>query len=490
MSITNAIHSALSGLRATGRQAEVTAGNLANALTPGYGRQSVVLGQAVLGGQGAGVNVISVERALDPELTAARRIADGELADQSSRFDGAARLERALGTTGDPASLFNRIKTFEQSLRDLAETPESAPRQRAAADAARDLADQFNSISTETTRIRQSADGEIKRQVELVNSSLEKIARLNRQIQIFSASGRDAAALVDERERLIDQVSQNIPIRENRRQDGVVEVRTMQGLPLVELQASQVEFTPTPVMTPYQTYDDGAGALGGLRLAGVDITPGGSGAQAVQGGQLAGLFALRDEIAPEFQARADSLAADLIARVTDPAVDPTLGPGDPGLFTDDGGSFDPLDPIGIAGRIRLNAAADPRVGGDPALLRDGLNAIAPGPVSNPTIPRALLDALSLPSDASATPGLAGNLSFAGRAAGAAELAATGRVAAEAEVSALGAAREALAYEEAGQIGVDSDAELQQLIQIEQAYAANAQVIQTAARMLDELRELR
>ena len=40
------------------------------------------------------------------------------------------------------------------------------------------------------------------------------------------------------------------------------------------------------------------------------------------------------------------------------------------------------------------------------------------------------------------------------------------------------------------LGVDQDREMQRLIQIEQAYAANAQVIQTASRMLDELTRLR
>ena len=48
----------------------------------------------------------------------------------------------------------------------------------------------------------------------------------------------------------------------------------------------------------------------------------------------------------------------------------------------------------------------------------------------------------------------------------------------------------LADDEAARIGVDTDAELQSLIQIEQAYSANIQVIQAASRMLSELTEIR
>jgi len=487
MTISNAINNALSGLRANSRLAEVTSGNLANALTPGFGRQTVDLTAAVTGGQGTGVQIEGVERALDPELSAARRLADGDLAQQSARFDGLRALERAIGGAEAPDGLFDRVRRFETALRALAETPDRASRQQAAVEAARDLAFKFNQISTETTRMRQAADDDIARQVEIVNTSLKKIAKLNRQIQIFEASGRDTASLIDERERLIDRVAQIVPIRETRFDDGTVELRTAEGITLVGLRAQALEFNPTPVMTPDMDFAAGVGPLGGLSLSGVDITPGGPGPQAVRGGAIAGAFAARDAIGSEFRDRVDSLAADLIERFADPAVDPTLAPGDPGLFTDAGGPFDMADTVGIAGRIELNALADPQAGGDATRLRDGLNATTPGPVANATLPRALLDTLTAPRDASATPGLAGDLSFSDRTAGVIELTATERVSLEAEVSALGATREALAAEEAEQIGVDTDAELQKLIQIEQAFAANAQVIETASRMLDELR---
>lgn len=492
MTISAALQTALSGLKANGRLAEVTSNNLANALTPGYGRQSVVLGSSVTAGQGTGVEVRGLERAQDPELTAARRLADGNLAEESARFDGLARLEAAFGTVEDPASLANRAAGFERALRSLAETPESAAAQSAAVDAGRDLAEKFNQISTETAKIRQSADGEITRQVERVNTALKRITQINRQIQIFEASGRETAALVDERERLIDEVAQNIPIRETRRGDGVVELRTASGLPLADTVAREFAFTATPTITADLSV--GAGTLGRLTLDGRDVTPGAGGPQRIEGGALGGLFELRDRIAPEAQARADALAADLIARTPDPDG----LPGDPGLFTDLGAAFDPMtdDATGLAGRIQLNANVDPQQlstvdpgnPGAPWRMRDGLSALAPAlDVADDTIPRAFLDGLTASqASAVAAPGLEGALSFAGRTAQSADLLATARVSAEVQVSALAGTRETLATEESGVLGVDSDVELSRLVQIEQAYAANAQVIQTATRMLDEL----
>jgi len=124
------------------------------------------------------------------------------------------------------------------------------------------------------------------------------------------------------------------------------------------------------------------------------------------------------------------------------------------------------------------------------LIRDGLGAMAPGPATNGDLPRALLDALTATGSATTTvPGLPAGLSFARAAASLIELAAFDRVSAETNVAAFSSTRETLASAEADAIGVDSDVELQALIQIEQAFAANVQVIQTASRMLDELLEI-
>ena len=449
----------------------------------------MTLSSNVLDGYGTGVSVAGVSRASSPELTSARRIADGDLAGGQAELDALVRLERSLGVAGGDDTIASRILDFEASLRQLAETPELATRQAAVATTASDVALKLNQISTESSRIRQTADAEITRQVTEVNTSLSKIARLNRQIQIFASSGRDTASLIDQREQLIDRVASIVPIREHARADGVVELTTAQGLTLVDTRAQEIEFTSTPIITAPMRYDGGAGALSGLSLNGVDITPGGPGNQSIAGGALAGQFAIRDSIAPAVSDRADALAADLIGRLAASGVDPTLVPGAPGLFTDDGAAYDPLTLTGLAGRIQLNAAVDPNAGGDPALIRDGLGATAPGPATNGDLPRALLDALTAIGSITTIPGLSSGLSFSGSAAGLIELTSFDRVAAESNVVAFSASRETLASAESEAIGVNSDAELQALIQIEQAYAANVQVIQAASRMLDQILEI-
>ncbi len=169
MSISSALQNAISGLTATGARAGITSGNLANALTEGYASRSVALTSTVIGGYGTGVAVAGIDRAESPELTSARRIADGDLAGGEAQLGALTRLERSLGATGDADSLTAHLARFEAALRNLAGTPELAPRQTAAAMAAGDVAAKFNRISTESTRVRQTADDEVARLVSEVN---------------------------------------------------------------------------------------------------------------------------------------------------------------------------------------------------------------------------------------------------------------------------------------------------------------------------------
>ena len=491
MSISNSIANALSGLRVTGRMTEVASNNLANALTDGYGRQNIEVGASVLGGTGAGVSELSVTRTMAPEYTASRRLADGESAEASVLADAYARIGLGIGEADSEDSLFRRVEAFEAALRQFAETPESEPRQIQTIDAAKDVVSFLNKLSAEAAVVRQNADAAIAAEVATVNTNLAEIDRLNDRIKRLSATDRSAPTLIDERERLIDEINAIIPIQVQQRENNTVHLYTSKGSFLVQETAAELEFSASPIITAAMSYDPaGTGALSGLTLMGQDISPGAVNTLKLDSGSLAAHFAVRDEIGTEFNERIDQFAAELISRFENPTVDPTLGAGDPGLFTDNGAVLDLTVVEGLAGRIEVNALADPSLGGDVARLRDGLMSAAPGPETSDTIPRNLLDALTEGRTASAIPGLSGNLETSQMVSGIVELIGISRTNAETQSARLSGTRATLADSEAGKIGVNQDEELQSLIQIEQAYAANAQVIQTASRMLQIITEIR
>ncbi|MFK7945800.1 MAG: flagellar hook-associated protein FlgK [Paracoccaceae bacterium] len=491
MSISSTFSTAISGLNAMRRHAEVTSNNLANALTEGYGRQSIDLGASQLEGRGVGVRINGVSRASAPEVTAARRQADGEAALLEPQANALERIGRALGEATDEDSLAVRVENFESSLRSFADSPESEPRQVQVVEAANDLTARLNSLSSEAAIVRQNADATIGTQVQTVQQNLDRIDDLNATIVRLDSGGRDVASLVDQRERLIDEVSALIPARTHLQPDGSVWMTTTQGLFLLAENPADIQFTRSPIITTPMIYDPaGGGALSALTVDGFDITPSSTHPQRLREGAIAGNFIVRDDIGTEFNSRLDQFAGDLIARFEDPTVDPTLAAGDAGLFTDDGAVLDPLLVDGLAGRISLNSLVDPAEGGDAARLRDGLQSAGPGPIGSDTIARNLLDTLTNPRDASAIPGIAGNFTAAQMIAGITEATGIRRVDAQTDLASRAATREAIALSEANLIGVDMDQELQDLIIIEQALAANIQVIQAASRMLEQISEIR
>ena len=184
------------------------------------------------------------------------------------------------------------------------------------------------------------------------------------------------------------------------------------------------------------------------------------------------------------QTEVDAVARDLVERFQGPA-DPTLSTADPGLFTDAGTLFDPLNEVGLSARLSVNAMADPDQGGALWHLRDGLLATTPGPVGDGTGLQRLVGALQA-GRAPATGANAGiTTSTSGLAASFLSHVASDHQVARADQSYAAARYDTMKKLEL-QGGVDTDQEMQSLLLVEQAYTANARVIQTVDTLLQAL----
>ncbi|MEZ5891724.1 MAG: flagellar hook-associated protein FlgK [Parvularculaceae bacterium] len=489
MTISQALISATSGLSAATRRAGLTSSNIANALTDGYHRREAILNERVTGTEGAGVSVAGVARAANPAITYERRIADATLSFNSTNAGALTRISNLLGGPEDPTSLFQRYANFESALRELAETPDSAPLQQKVIATAKDLANEFNHLAESYQQIRADADKEIGQRVNDVNDALQKIEDLNTAINRGALANADVSALMDERDRLIDKVNESIPVRVLQREGGKVDLMTPDGVFLLSGSARTVEFTPKTVIDANQLYLGGAGSLSGLSVEGKDITPGGPGSQQLRSGAIAGLFNVRDNTVPEMSDALDALAFDLLGRFENPAVDTTLNPGDPGLFTDNGAASDVLALTGLASRIEINAAVDPSQGGAAWRIRDGVNAAVPAAAGSDAFVRAMIAAMtdSLPTHAALQS--SGVLNASEAAAHLTSLAGSARSHATSQQEASSALAQSLWDAEKEVTAVDTDAELQNLLIIEQSYAANARVLQTIDDMIQRLMEI-
>lgn len=476
MSITSTFHNATSGLAATARAVQVVSANIANAMTPGYGPRSLDLAASTLGGTGGGVRMLGVSRAVDPGLLGLSRDSGASSAGTHATLRFWESAESALGLPGEGVSA--ALAEFDAALFSAAARPDLESRLAQVVDRADSLVAAIAEAGDALQTRRAAADGAIARDVETLNAGLRRVDALNDQIVRLRSGGQPTLGLEDERQSLISSLAEIVPLREQARADGRIALYSGGGELLVDLEAATLAFNPAPAMEAGMSL--GAG-LSGLTLRGRSLDTGASGPLA--GGRLAANFQIRDGDAPQMQLALDGFAASLIARFADPATDSSLPPGAPGLFTDAGAL--PGAAPGLSGRLAVNSAVQPDAGGALWRLRDGIGAALPGPVGDAGGLARLTGALD--RKVASAPGQPQRSLAEDLGALLAQTSTRRQTASEASVTA--AARNAEIDEQMLAQGVDTDAELQRLMLIEQAYAANARVISTADALLRQLLEI-
>lgn len=481
MSMSNALNNALSGLTASSRTASVISSNISNALTDGYGRREINLSSNALGGNTAGVQIDGISRIVDQAVIDDRRLADASLGESSTRAGFLERIESVIGEPGDTGSLTDQLAALDSAFVEAASRPDSETRLQNVVQSAKDVVDHINTISNEIQSQRTQADQSISQQVDTLNNSLLQIKELNSAILTENTSGRDASALMDQRQQLIDDISSIVPISTIDREHGQVALITTGGAILLDGKAAEIGFTSVGLITEDMTLS--AGSLSGLTLNGNAVSTGDNGI--MSGGSLTALFEVRDELGTTAQANLDSVARDLVERFQDPAVDATLGATDAGLFTDSGAFFDSANEDGLSTRLSLNALVDPDNGGAVWRLRDGLGATVQGEVGN----AELLQNLSAALTETHTP-VSGNITNSSRTvSGLASDFLSGisvdRQTAESEIAFAATKVDTLKTQEL-ESGVDTDYELQQLLLVEQSFAANARIMQTIDELIQTL----
>ncbi len=483
MSISSALTNALSGLTAQSKAAELVSSNIANVSTPGYSRRELILASRTVGTPGQGVQVVGVQRTVDQALLGDRRLAQSAAGDAELRAGFFKRVEQSIGTPGDSFSISGRAAALNSALLEASSHPESESRLSNVLSSAKALARQIGSASKDVQAARTAANTEIASQVNQLNASLARVAKLNSQISIGIAVRQDVTSLQDQRQQIVDQIAKIIPVREVQQPEGAVFLYTDAGKSILDVVPAVFGFAATRTVTPDTT--NGAG-LSGLMLNGNPVST--SGGSFIAGGTLRANFAIRDELGVTAQAQLDAVARDLVERFADPALDPTRALGAPGLFTDSGAAFDPLKEVGLSQRLTINAAIDPDQGGGLTRLRDGLGATTTGPVGNSALLNDWRTALTAAREPVSGNFMTGQRSFANLSADFLNSVATSRLDADGEATYAAARLETFTVMEA-ENGVDTDAEMQSLLQIEQAYAANAKVIAAVQQMIQAVLDI-
>ncbi|MEM8838784.1 MAG: flagellar hook-associated protein FlgK, partial [Pseudomonadota bacterium] len=322
MGIGSAINIAGTGLRVTQDDLGVIASNIANAETEGFTRRRLVQGEVSAGGDTIGVRTITVERAINEEVQDQLRDFAAVNVNNQIQADFLGRLDVAFGEPGSPTAIDTSFNQALASLEALAASPEDFSAQIQAVTDLQVFTGQLNNLSQTVQDLRQEADIAIAETVTQANQAIAGIVELNSRIVSEGSLGNQPVALLDERDRLIDELAQIIDIEVERNNNNTVQIRTTSGISLVESQPFFIDFQRAGTVTPETTLDNGILSSIFVRSGGtfeVDLLASGQ----IEEGALAAYTQLRDGSLQQIQDQLDEFAAQIALAVSNVEVGST-----------------------------------------------------------------------------------------------------------------------------------------------------------------------
>jgi flagellar hook-associated protein 1 FlgK len=321
MSLMSALSTAVSGLRTTQTGMNLVAQNVANVDSAGYTRKIIQPVQTLNGPRGAGVQAGPVQRVMDDLLSKQLRTETSGAGYAKTRAEFASALDRLFGTPGEASSLDFAVNAFNENLAALADDPSNFALRAGVLSAGQTLAGRMGSIATGVQELRSQAEGRIDAAVNRANELLRGIADTNSQITAESFRG-GSAALEDERDRMINELSGLMGIEVQKGDNGAVIIRTPSGQTLFDgVNPTRLSFDRRPALDPGLAYDPTNSGVGVIRAetgsgASFDLIAGG----AFQSGEIAAALEMRDEILVQAQRQLDEMAAGFARAFSDRAA--------------------------------------------------------------------------------------------------------------------------------------------------------------------------
>jgi flagellar hook-associated protein 1 FlgK len=485
MTLSIGLNAALSGLSATADQTAVVSRNVARAGDPHASRKTANL----ITLPGGGVKIASITRTSDAALFNKMLSATSDAGTQQAILDALNQLDQTVNDPeldSSPAALVSKLT---EALQNYATSPQDSVTARTAVAAAGDLVQGLHDATNTVQQMRASADADMASSVDRINTLLSQFETVNREIVGGTRRGDDVTDQLDQRDQILASLSEEIGIRTVRRTDDDMAIYTDSGLTLFDGTARSVTFDRTLNYAP-------ATAGNAVYVDGVPVT-GSQGPMVTKTGRLAGLAAVRDNVAVTYQSQLDEVARGLIGTFaeSDQSATPTL-PDVPGLFTYPGAPAMPASGAiltGLAGSIIVNPNADPTQGGDPSLLRDGGMSGNPAYIYNTGGGTAfsdrlqqLLDGLNTQQPFDPAAQGAPSATLAGFASSSAawlqEMRKNTTADADYKNALLQRSSEALS----NATGVNLDEEMTLLLELERSYQASTRLITTIDNMLGSL----
>lgn len=313
MGLSVTLSNALSGMKIGQNALDVLSGNVANAGTPGYHKRSV----SVIDSLGAnstyarqGALTRTFNQSLQQHYT--RAVSDSSFASvRSSYLD---RLQTLFGMPGTTGSLDSAFSAFETSLTSLTSSPDNFANRADTVQKAQELAGALNRLSGDVQSLRQEVEAKISTSVDDINNQLQSLEKINIRLADQGIDPSSRATLLDQRDRLVGTLSEQMDLRVSYRGDDTVALMTRSGVGILDGRASLLSFESAGQLSATSLFNanDAKSGVGKLTIttgAGlkIDLVK----QNVMTSGELAGLIQLRDNDLVQAQDQLDEIAAGL-----------------------------------------------------------------------------------------------------------------------------------------------------------------------------------
>jgi flagellar hook-associated protein 1 FlgK len=304
------LSNALSGMRTSQSGLEVLSRNVSNAGTPGYHRQSLNIVDQVSGSARA----TGVERAFSQSLQVHYTDALSAAGQSGALATTLDRLQAAFGKPGDAGALSTMFSSFYNAMQALETSPDSYAARANVMAQAEAMASRLNTLTRDVQTLRQDTEAQMASSVETLNRALTGLQQINQRLGDLSQDDATRASLLDQRDRLVSQVAEQLDVQVDYRSDGSVALMTRTGVGLLDVKAASFSFEPAGTLSAEKqfSYDSGQSNVGRLILTTssgtkIDLVQ----QNVLQSGKLAGLVELRDTLLVNAQDQLDEIAAAL-----------------------------------------------------------------------------------------------------------------------------------------------------------------------------------
>lgn len=205
----------------------VSSHNISNIDTEGYSRQRAVsettrpfggmsrFDTTGVGQVGTGAEITSIQRIRDYFIDYQYRSASGTSGYYTQQNQTLSKVEDIFGEPSD-TGIQELTSQFFSSFQEVSKTPDKADVKTVAIKNAQALADAINYTYNQLEKTNQDSQKLLESNVTDVNSYLNQINELNKEIRSVSAVGQTPNDLMDKRDNLVDKLSEKFGIKLDR----------------------------------------------------------------------------------------------------------------------------------------------------------------------------------------------------------------------------------------------------------------------------------